>query len=108
MSKLKSVAFLIPAKAGTVKTIAQLCDEFGDVYTKHKPLHKRLESLKEEIKDRIGAHNSGKGAQFEVQVAQTPTETLDIEAIRRDMPAKWLKKYTKNGTKTTCTPTRIV
>lgn len=38
---------------------------------------------------------------------QENVESLDIEAIRQDMPPEWIKKYTKNGKKQTLKVTKL-
>lgn len=88
--------------------LASLVEAYGNVCERYR-INKRE---KDELKDALvpfcqNARKPLASAHFALQYSEDEAMALDIAAIRKDMPAAWIKKYTVKNTRVTLKAVRI-
>jgi hypothetical protein len=89
-------------------TLGDLIDEYGKLTEELEPIKaklKKLETLKERIKEKVDRQHEGK--KFGVVIDSVPCETLDVKKIQEDMNTTWLATYTKKGVRRSITVFRV-
>lgn len=92
----------------TKKIKSALVDEYGKLRAQLNETEKRIEELKK-IFDDAGTRDGDilKGKTYIIQYSITLTNKLDTEAIRKEMPVDWVKKYTIPGQRCTYKPVKV-
>jgi len=86
----------------------KLVDAYCEAHLAATKAEKTKKKLRAEILEMIDPTIVLQTDNYAVSYSKTPFETLDLEAIRRDMGEAWCKKYTTNGTRETLKVTPLV
>ena len=85
-------------KLRPARTLADAADELGQVrariaeaQAKLQPLLDAEDALKAELRD--SGESGINGALFRVTVSRTTRESLNAKAIKAEMPAEWVARY---------------
>ncbi len=89
------------AKKLTRAASAPVVNEYAQISILLNVLEKRKKELKKLLKD-SGLLDPEKPLRTNttcIAYSVTPTERLDVDRIREEMPTDWIKKYTEKGTR---------